>query len=114
MKQAIKMLDEVKESIMNAYEIKTGLTRQTISHLMDGETWMNVHKAIELGFCDGVLERENGEEMEAPKVANLYSKVGVENSLKDKLVEKCQINTKKKGIKSQDLIDRLNLMKNWR
>lgn len=114
MKQAIKMLDEVKESIMNAYEIKTGLTRQTISHLMDGETWMNVHKAIELGFCDGVLERENGEEMEAPKVANLYSKVGVENSLKDKLVEKCQINTKKKGSKSQDLIDRLNLMKNWR
>lgn len=114
MKQAIKMLDEVKESIMNAYEIKTGLTRQTISHLMDGETWMNVHKAIELGFCDGVLERENEEEMEAPKVANLYSKVGVENSLKDKLVEKCQINTKKKGIKSQDLIDRLNLMKNWR
>lgn len=114
MKQAIKMLDEVKESIMNAYEIKTGLTRQTISHLMDGETWMNVHKAIELGFCDGVLERENGEEMEAPKVANLYSKVGVENSLKEKLVEKCQIHTKKKGIKSQDLIDRLNLMKNWR
>ena len=37
MKKAIDMLDEVKESIMNAYEIKTGLSRSRISHLMDAE-----------------------------------------------------------------------------
>ena len=39
MKKAIEMLDEVKESIMNAYEIKTGLNRTKISHLMDAESW---------------------------------------------------------------------------
>lgn len=38
MKKAIDMLSEVKESIMNAYEIKTGLSRSKISHLMDAES----------------------------------------------------------------------------
>jgi ATP-dependent Clp protease protease subunit len=56
MQKAIGMLDEVKESIVNAYEIKTNLTRAKISHLMDNETWMNARKAIELGFADAILE----------------------------------------------------------
>src|SRR5574344_2907448 len=56
MKRAIEMLDEVKESIINAYEIKTGISRIKLSHLMDAETWMNANKAIELGFADGILE----------------------------------------------------------
>ena len=55
MTKAIEMLDEVKESIVNAYEIKTGLSRAKISHLMDAETWMNANKAIELGFADDIL-----------------------------------------------------------
>lgn len=113
MKQAIAMLDEVKESIMNAYEIKTGMPRQKISNMMDGETWMNVHKAIELGFCDGVLER-NSVDIDAPVISNLFSKVVVENSLRDKIADKCHINHMKQGVKSEDLMDRLNLIKNWR
>ena len=56
MQKAIEMLDEVKESIVNAYEIKTGMSRARISHLMDSETWMNANKAIELGFADDILE----------------------------------------------------------
>ena len=55
MRKAIQLLDEVKESIINAYEIKTGLSRTKLSHLMDSETWMNALKAKELGFCDEVL-----------------------------------------------------------
>ena len=55
---AIEMLSEVKESIINAYEIKTSLSRTKLSHLMDEETWMNAMKAIELGFADGMLEDE--------------------------------------------------------
>lgn len=58
MQKAIEMLEEVKESIINAYEIKTGLSRTKLSHLMDAETWMNANKAVELGFADGVLEDE--------------------------------------------------------
>ena len=55
MQKAIALLDEVKESIINAYEIKTGMDRQSLSNLMDTETWMNAYRAKELGFCDEVL-----------------------------------------------------------
>jgi ATP-dependent Clp protease protease subunit len=58
MQKAIAMLDEVKESIINAYELKTGMSRAKLAHFMDAETWMNANKAIELGFADGVLEDE--------------------------------------------------------
>jgi len=51
-------LDEVKESIINSYEIKTGLSRVKISNLMNDDTPMNVHKAIALGFCDGIMTDE--------------------------------------------------------
>lgn len=57
MQKAIDMLGEVKESIINAYERKTGLSRAKLSHLMDAETWMNANMAVELGFADGFIER---------------------------------------------------------
>jgi len=60
MRKAIQLLDEVKESIINAYQIKTGLSRAKLSHLMDSETWMNALKAKELGFCDEVLYTGDG------------------------------------------------------
>ena len=55
MEKAIGMLEEVKESIINAYERKTGLSRQKLSRLMDADTWLNARRAIELGFADGML-----------------------------------------------------------
>ena len=58
MEKAIAMLDSVKDSIINAYEIKTGISRKVLSAMMDSETWMDANKAVELGFADGILERE--------------------------------------------------------
>ena len=58
MEKAIDMLEEVKESIINAYVLKTGLSRARLSHLMDAETWMNANTAIELGFADGLITRD--------------------------------------------------------
>lgn len=55
LKHAISILDEVKQTIVNAYQIKTGLGRKEISKLMDDETWMSARRAIELGFADGML-----------------------------------------------------------
>lgn len=55
MAKAIRLLDETKESIINAYTIKTGLSRTKLSHMMDDETWLNAVKAKELGFCDEIL-----------------------------------------------------------
>ena len=78
MQKAIEMLGSVKDSIINAYEIKTGLSRAKLSHLMDAETWMDANKAVELGFADDVLARaEIPEDIEPPTVSMLYSKAAV-------------------------------------
>ena len=110
----------VKDSIINAYEIKTGLSRAKLSHLMDAETWMDANKAVELGFADDVLAngRMIPEDMEPPAVSMLYSKAAVVNSLMDKIAAKCRTNPKKiedskpKGRSVDSLYERLNLLKN--
>lgn len=120
MKKAIAMLDSVKDSIINAYEIKTGLSRAKLSHLMDAETWMDANKAVELGFADDVMKRTDiPEDVEVPNVSMLYSKTAVTNSLKDKIAAKCKIQQKEttectQKVKADSLMDRLFLMKNWR
>lgn len=116
MEKAIAMLDEVKESIINAYEIKTGLSRAKLSHLMDAETWMDANKAVELGFADDIIKRSEVTDIEIPQVSMMYQEAQVVNSLMDKLALKCRIENKEtnKGIKADKLMDRLFLMKNWR
>jgi len=86
MQKAIAMLDEVKESIMNAYEIKTGMSRAKISHLMDAETWLNASKAKEMGFADDILF-DAGQSMEPPE-AMMFSRAAVTNSMLSKLIPK--------------------------
>ena len=116
MEKAISMLDEVKESIINAYEIKTGLSRAKLSHLMDSETWMDANKAVELGFADDILKRSETTDVEVPQVSTMYQEAQVVNSLMDKLATKCKIENKETniGIKADSLMERLFLMKNWR
>lgn len=120
MQKAIDMLKSVKDSIINAYEIKTGLYRTKLAHLMDAETWMDAGKAVELGFADDIIKRNSGvEDIEMPQVTMLYSKTAVVNSLMDKIAERCQIQQKEtiedsNKIKADSLLDRLFLMKNWR
>jgi ATP-dependent Clp protease, protease subunit len=124
MQKAIDMLSEVKESIINAYEVKTGLSRAKLSRLMDAETWMNVNKAVELGFADGVLNKVNDDSnalLEQPSLATSFSRVEVTNSLMNKIADKCRI--EKKSVTKQEepiltersvdsLMDRLKLIKN--
>lgn len=116
MQKAIEMLGSVKDSIINAYEIKTGLSRAKLSHLMDAETWMDANKAVELGFADEDIKRSGDtEDVEAPTVSMLYSKANVVNSLMDKIAAKCAIEPKPTHQhRADDLLDRLNLIKNWR
>ena len=116
MQKAIEMLGSVKDSIINAYEIKTGLTRAKLSHLMDAETWMDANKAVELGFADEIMKRsDETENMAAPAISVLYSKANVVNSLMEKIAAKCVIEPKPtRTQKADDLLSRLNLIKNWR
>ena len=115
MQKAIEMLSSVKDSIVNAYEIKTGLSRAKLSHLMDAETWMDANKAVELGFADDILKRDNNtDDMVTSTVSMLYSKTAVTNSLMDKIAHKCKIQQKQNTTKADSLLQRLDLIKNWR
>ena len=65
MQKAIDTLNEVKESIINAYQAKSGLSHSRISNLMSNESWLNAKKCVELGFADAILfENEDTEEEE--------------------------------------------------
>ncbi len=85
MQKAIEMLEEVKESIINAYEIKTSLSRAKLSRLMDEETWMNAYKAIELGFADALLEDKKTANM---KDSYVFSQRKVDAALLNKMTAK--------------------------
>lgn len=116
MQKAKDLLAEVKESIINAYEIKTGQSRAKLSHLMDAETWMNANKAIELGFADGILTNEKMEtEIPAYSFSNKMVETALFNKLtnkfrKEKVVEKPK-QEEKQGRSVDELLGRLNLMK---
>ena len=112
MQKAITMLDEVKESIMNAYEIKTGLSRAKISHLMDAESWFNAKKAVELGFADSVLfdRKEEGEDAMLVQSV-LFSRKACTNSMLSKLIpQKEKPKDETEGTLIEQLEKRLSLL----
>lgn len=110
MEKAIEMLQEVKESIINAYELKTGLSRNKLSKLMDNETWMDARKAVELGFADEMMER-NTKNLEPPSVSMMYSETVLTNSLMDKLKETWQPpQITKNKVSADSLMERLFLL----
>lgn len=90
MSKAIKMLLEIKESIINAYEIKTNLSRDEISKMMDSECWMNARKAVELGFADEIMYTEKDQNSEKISNSYIFSRMAVTNKLIDKLKSKNQ------------------------
>ena len=117
MQKAIEMLEEVKESIINAYEIKTGMSRAKLARLMEEETWMNAKKAVELGFADSIIEPDkkiNEDEKEKNKASDsiLFSRravsVALQNKLKSHYLANAGANT---GTDITDLEKRLNLLK---
>lgn len=101
MEKAIEMLSEVKESIINAYEIKTGLNRKQLAKMMDNTTWMNANKAVEFGFADDILT----DEKRAPAADDGYEfeASAVERSLINKISNKMKSKTNTTGRRVDDL-----------
>ena len=107
--KALDMLGEVKESIINAYEIKTSLSRTKLSHLMDDETWMNAKKAVELGFADGILKAEENDEEDEDKELDAYAFSSRTQVIS--LVNRIEKKTEETGTKISDLEKRLELIR---
>ena len=106
----IKMLTEVKESIVNAYEERTGLSRSKISNMMDAETWFSAKKAVELGFADKILYAP--EETSDAAEGFIFDRVTVTNSFLRKLPkETVKVEATIVGTSHQELMKRLELLK---
>lgn len=114
MEEAIELLEEVKESIINAYEIRTGLSHAQLSHMMDSTTWMNAKKAIELGFADEMMT--DSKRSPADVEAYAYSARDVEQAVVNKIIAKVRARRqaeppKQEGRTVNELMGRLNLLK---
>ena len=75
MEKAITTLNEVKESIINAYQAKSGLSRKKIAQLMEDETWISAKKAVEYGFADAILFSGDADSTEEKKGESNEEKV---------------------------------------
>lgn len=108
MEKAKAMLSEVKESIINAYEIKTGISRVKLSNLMDDESWFNAKKAVDLGFADKIMFSKDEEKEEIEGL--VFSNMVAVNALLDRFPknEKPIIEV---GTSHKELEKRLNLIK---
>lgn len=143
MAKAIEMLDGVKDSIINAYAIKTGMSRAKLSRLMDAETWMDATKAVELGFADDIItknefpkkkedddksDEDESTEDDEKKSSNsvLFSRKAINNALLNKLEEhykkpsvdvvgqaKIPATKVTDGVSASDIRDRLDLIKKY-
>ena len=58
-KAVANQLESIKENIINAYELKTHLSRTKLAKMMDEETFIHAQKAVELGFADKIIGEEN-------------------------------------------------------
>ena len=56
LEKTIDMLDKIKDSIIETYLSKTNIDRETLSELMDNETWLNSEEAKEYGFIDEITD----------------------------------------------------------
>jgi len=103
MQKAIDMLAAVKESIITAYEIKTGLSRNKLSKLMAAESWLYAKDAVNLGFADGLIE--DAKKLPMPvSDGMIFSRAAVTNSLLEK------VRPKQPGVSADALTARLNLI----
>ncbi|MDU4960033.1 MAG: Clp protease ClpP [Sporomusaceae bacterium] len=105
----IKLLNEVKESIINAYEQRTGLPRGKISNMMDAETWFSAQKAVELGFADKILYAPDAQDAAE---GFIFDRLTVTNAFLRKLPkDKEKSPAALAGTPHKELLTRLELLK---
>tara|TARA_Y100001937_G_scaffold2861_1_gene3720 strand:- start:4057 stop:5043 length:987 start_codon:yes stop_codon:yes gene_type:complete len=56
MRKTADLLDKIKQELINIYANKTQLSEETISSMMDKETWLTSQEAKEMGFIDTITE----------------------------------------------------------
>lgn len=78
LKQMLETLKTVKNGILDAYQSRTGMSREKLSKMMTDETWFSASEAKEVGFIDEVMGGK------APKtVENVMARAAILNALRN-------------------------------
>ena len=86
LRKVAEVLDTVKETIINAYQLGTGLTREKISSMMDDETYMSANRAVKDGFATDILYPVSKNEGNQDDVMNFaFSHMAIQNSATDSM-----------------------------
>lgn len=59
MEHTAEFLKGINTSIASAYELKTKIKHEDLIELMNKETWLTAKQALEMGFADEVLFKDN-------------------------------------------------------
>lgn len=110
MKRAADMLNEVKESIINAYELKTHLSRAKIARMMDDESWLNAYKAVNLGFADGILFADDKQKSENTEEF-MFSRESAISAVMNRVNKQIKSIKQESKIPAESLYKRLSLLK---
>ncbi len=83
LRSATECLEQVDETIVNAYQEKTGHTREELHKLIDDETWMSANRAQEYGFVDNILfmEQEKEEDKEEDEMLDMVKACAISHTL---------------------------------
>lgn len=99
MRHAADVLDEVKETIINAYQLKTGKSRKKISEMMDNESFMSAKAALKEGFADKILYTEGEANPQPIEDSFIFSHLSIQNSMNDTMKKFFEI-AQKEGLTS--------------
>jgi ATP-dependent Clp protease protease subunit len=80
LRKAADVLAEVKEAIINVYQLRTGKSRNKISELMDNETYMSAKTAIKEGFADAMLYADEPDKVQPLNLD--FNRLAIANSAK--------------------------------
>lgn len=83
MENAAEYLNEVKEAIINIYQLRTGKSRKKLSEMMDNETFMSARTAIQEGFADKMLYSDSSLDSATEPIENtfMFSRLAIQNSM---------------------------------
>ncbi len=58
LRKAAKTLDVISEGLINAYQARTGKTRDELKRMLEAETWMSAGTCVAEGFADRVIGQD--------------------------------------------------------
>lgn len=86
MRKTADVLDEVKETIINAYQSSSGRSRAKISSMMDDETYMSARTAVKEGFATGILYTDS-QAAEPIENSILFNRMSIQNSANNAMAQ---------------------------